>query len=257
MPFVLVFALSALVAGVAYAAGALTAGGAVAAGAVGAAVLAGTGWNGALVLGTFFLPSTLVGRFTRGRPTASDARGERRDAVQVLSNGAAAALGALLEPAVPGLGIWIITSSLAAAAADTWATSLGALSRSNPRHLITRRPVPRGTSGGVSIVGSLGAVAGGLSVALAGFAAGGGVPLFVTGAVIGFVGMLLDSLLGAAVQGRFLCPNCDVESERRRHSCGAATRLVGGWQWLDNDGVNALTTGLAAIAGGLVWVWLS
>jgi uncharacterized protein (TIGR00297 family) len=257
MPFLFALGVSVLLAGAAWGARTLTSGGAAAAAVIAAAMLTAAGWEGALVLGTFFIPSTLVGRLGRGRPNASDAKGERRDAVQVSANGLAAAVGALLEPVAPGLGLWVFTCSLAAAAADTWATSSGVLSRSNPRHLISGRPVPPGTSGGVSVVGTVGAVAGGLSVSLAGFAVGGGSALLVTGTAIGFVGMLLDSLLGATVQRRCICPVCGTPSERRRHHCGSVTQGVGGWRWLDNDGVNALATGFAAVAGGFMWRWLS
>ena len=249
--------MALLVAGAAWAAGTLTAGGAAAAWLVGVLVLSATGWSGALVLGAFFVPSTLVGRLTRGRPSAGDAKGERRDPAQVLANGGAAALGALLEATAPGLGLWIVTCSLAAAAADTWATSIGTLSRSDPRLLGSGRAVPVGTSGAVSRLGTLGAVGGGLLVGVAGGLAGGGLPLLAVGTGIGFVGMLLDSLIGAVWQGRHLCPVCAVASERRIHRCGARTKWVGGLKWLDNDAVNALTTGFAAIAGGLAWCWFS
>jgi uncharacterized membrane protein len=116
--------------------------------------------------------------------------------------------------------------------------------------------VPQGTSGGVSLVGCLGALAGSLSVALAGFAAQDD-SLLLSGTIIGFVGMLLDAVLGAGLQGRYRCPYCEIGSERRVHSCGTKTELVGGSRWLDNDGVNAITTGFAAIAGGLAWWWLA
>jgi uncharacterized protein (TIGR00297 family) len=238
-------------------AGALTAGGAAAATLVGTAILGSTGWSGAAVVGAFFVPSTLVGRLALRRPGASDARGERRDAVQVLANGGAAAAGALAEYRAPGLGLWIVTVALAAAAADTWATSLGAWSPTEPRHLVSGRRVTRGTSGGVSLTGTAAGVAGALCVAAAGAAARGTVPLALWGTVIGIAGMLLDSLLGATVQARFACPGCGLPSERRRHRCGTPTQLTEGWGWLDNDGVNALSTVFAALAGALAWSWAS
>ena len=61
--------------------------------------------------------------------------------------------------------------------------------------------------------------------------------------------MLLDSALGAGVQGRFHCDRCHLPSERRVHRCGKATRPVGGLSWLSNDGVNAVAS-LAATAAG-------
>lgn len=201
------------IAALAWSARALTAGGALAATLVGAAILSALGWGGALVLGAFFIPSTLVGRL-------GGATGERRTAGQVFANGGAAALGAVLALDAPTRALAIVTCSLAAAAADTWATSVGARSPTPPRHLLNGKPVPAGTDGAVSLAGTLGGFAGGLIVALAGLAAGGGISLLLGATAIGFGGMLLDSLLGATLQGRLLT----------------------------NDGVNAIATLSAALA---------
>lgn len=255
-PVLLTLSLAGGISALAWRAGALTAGGAVAATVVGTAVLSGAGWAGGVVLLAFFIPSTAVGRLALGRPSASDARGERRDPVQVLANGGPAMLAALAEWRVPGLGFWMMTASLAAAAADTWATSTGALAAHEPRHLLTGQRVPRGTSGGVSALGTLGALAGAAVVGAAGGTVRGGMALALAATAIGLAGMLLDSLLGASVQARYECPACRIRSERRRHRCGARTHRTGGWPWLDNDGVNALATAAAAGSGGLAWVWL-
>ncbi len=252
----LALGISLAVALAAWRARAVTGSGAAAATVVGAPILWATGWAGALVLGMFFLPSTLVGRLGARRPAVSDARGEQRDLVQVLSNGGAAALGACAELLVPGLGFWTLTGALAAASADTWATSLGAFSPRDPRHLLSGARVPRGTSGGVSLVGTLGGLVGAALVAGAAAAARGDPLLFSAGVTIGVGGMLFDSLLGASLQARFCCPACGIPSERRVHRCDTRTQLVGGWRWLGNDGVNALATATAGLAAAL-WFRIS
>ncbi|HEU5219366.1 MAG TPA: DUF92 domain-containing protein [Gemmatimonadales bacterium] len=234
-------------------AGALTRGGAGAAVLVGTAVLFGAGWSGAAMLAAFFVSSIAVGRIALVCGRTADAAAERRNARQVLANGAAAAAGAVLARPSPGLGLAIVCGSLGAAAADTWATSIGAFSRTDPRHLLTGRRVPRGTSGGVSLLGTLAGLGGAATVALSGALAGGGARLALIGIPVGFGGMLLDSLLGASVQGRFECPECGIATERRRHQCATPARRVGGLPWLDNDGVNALSTIVAALAAGIWW----
>jgi uncharacterized protein (TIGR00297 family) len=224
---------------------ALTWSGALAATLVGFGILGSCGWPGAIVLGIFFVPTTLVGRLTGGVP-------EVRTATQVIANGGPAAVGSLLELVTPSLGLWVVTASLAAASADTWSTSLGRLSKRNPILLGTSRRVPAGTSGGVSIPGTLGGVAGAALVALAGGFLLPGWGWFGVGLAVGTGGMFLDSLLGAWVQGRYLCPACRVPTEARLH-CGQQAVLGSGWGWLDNDGVNFLTTLFAALAGLVVW----
>ena len=65
--------------------------------------------------------------------------------------------------------------------------------------------------------------------------------------------MVLDSILGATLQGRFRCPSCSIDSEHRVHRCGTRTEPTGGVSWLTNDGVNALTTAAGALGGLLAW----
>jgi len=237
-------------------AGVLTGSGMAAAAAVGSLVLLGSGWRGGLVLAVFFVGSSAVSRTTAwAAPPASEAKGHRRDAWQVLANGAAAGLGALAEWWDPGLGLWLVTGVLAAAAADTWATSLGGLSRRPPRLILTGRPVPAGANGGVTLLGTAGGAAGAATVALTGGLLLGRAGLILPALVIGLAGMLTDSVLGAAWQGRFRCPACDASSERRVHRCGRPTTHTGGWRWLTNDGVNALATGAAAGLALAAWWW--
>ncbi|MEP6689399.1 MAG: DUF92 domain-containing protein [Gemmatimonadales bacterium] len=231
----------------------LTSGGALAAWAIGAAVLAGTGWAGGAVLAAFFVSSSGLGRLAP-EPAGLDPKGERRDARQVGANGGPAALGALLGLHDPSLGLWILTGSLAAAAADTWATSIGGWSRTLPRRLLVGVEVARGTSGGMTIAGTLGAAAGALLVAATGAAGGGAAVLLPVGTLIGFAGMVADSALGSGWQGRFYCPVCERASEWPRHRCGARTVQVGGVSWLDNDGVNLAATALGAALAGAAWL---
>lgn len=234
-------------------------GGAVAAWAVGTAVLAGTGWLGAAILLTFFVSASAVSRISPASANQLDPKGSRRDAWQVCANGGAGAFASLLAWLAlipPDAALWMLTASLAAAAADTWATSVGGASRRPPRDLLTGAPVPAGTSGGVTWMGTGGAAGGALAVSLPAALSGHSGPA-VAGTIIGIGGMLLDSALGAGVQGRFHCPRCGTASEWRRHRCGTRTRHEGGWRWLSNDGVNAIATGAAALAGWLAWAWLS
>jgi uncharacterized membrane protein len=236
--------------------GALTAGGALAAWLVGSAVVLGSGWGGGAVLAAFFVSSTAIGRLAPPRPWL-DAKGERRDAWQVLANGGPAALGALLGLIEPGLGLWIVTGSLAAAAADTWATSLGGRSGGEPRLLFFGPAVPAGTSGGMTPAGCLAALAGAAVVATTGVLAGAHPALLPVGTGIGFGGMIADSALGARWQGRFRCPACDLPSEWPAHRCGTRTIPTGGFTWLSNDGVNLAATMLAALAAGAGWRYWS
>jgi len=239
---------------------ALSAGGAAAAWAVGSAVLIGTGWRGGVVLAVFFFTSSGVSRILPAAGDIGDAKGDRRDAWQVLANGSMAAAAALLGRQEPALGLWLISVSLAAAAADTWATAAGTWSGRTPRDLWTGRHVRPGTSGGVTLPGSIGALGGALLVAttyalIAPAPARAGLPAVTLLGVLGLLGMAADSLLGSIVQGKFRCPACERPSERTIHQCGTPTILEKGWRWFSNDLVNFCAIGIAASIGWAVWRW--
>lgn len=213
----------------------LSPGGLLAALAVGTLVTLGTGWAGLALLGAFFLSSTLL---TPG--------GGRRRAVQVAANGGAAALAAVLARAHPAWSA-AFAGALAAAAADTWSTEIGGRSRRGPRLITTGRPVPAGTSGGVTWLGSAGGAAGAAFIAAAAALLRIVPPL---GAVLagagGLAGGLADSLLGATLQARYRCPSCGATGESARACCGAAPVLERGLRWMTNDTVNLLATVVGA-----------
>jgi uncharacterized membrane protein len=106
-------------------------------------------------------------------------------------------------------------------------------------------------------LGTAGGAAGALIVAGTGAIAADMPLLLPVGTLVGFLGMVADSTLGALFQGRFHCPACDAASEWRVHRCGAATTREGGMAWLNNDGVNFLATVLAGAAAVALWHWLS
>jgi uncharacterized protein (TIGR00297 family) len=213
----------------------LTRDGLIAACAVGAGTTWGLGWGGLALLAALLVSGSLLTQFTeRGSP--------RRTARQVLANGAVATVAALF-------GAWSAASgAIAAAAADTWATEIGAFSPLPPRLITSGRRVTRGTSGGITVLGTLGGVAGALTIAWLARALGprGTAPGLATLTGAGVAGMLADSLLGATLQGKYACPACDARFERGQTVCHEPVVLTGGWGWLDNDGVNLAATVVGA-----------
>jgi uncharacterized protein (TIGR00297 family) len=233
----------------------LTIGGAVAAAIVGTVAIT-AGWSWGLLLSSFFVTASALSRLG-GRRKAElvgsvTEKGGVRDAMQVLSNGglfAVSALGYLLLPSP----IWyaIGVGALAASTADTWATEVGTLAGGEPVSIVTGSKVAPGTSGGVTMIGSVAGVAGALFIAAGAALAHWPVP-FAAVALGGMAGALADSFLGATVQDRRWCDLCATSTERLVHRCGTATRHAGGIAGFDNDSVNAVCSGVGALVAILL-----
>ncbi|NOY98189.1 MAG: DUF92 domain-containing protein [Chloroflexi bacterium] len=246
----------------AYRARSLDKSGALAATLVGTLIFGLGGWQWAILLLTFFVSSSALSRaFKKRKRGLSEkfSKGSQRDAAQVFGNGGLAALFAALHPLFPNaFWPWLgFAAALAAVNADTWATELGVLNPTRPR-LITnlKTTVEKGTSGGVSLVGTLASLAG---AALIGVLAGALAPegdfslFFAIVTLAGLAGSLFDSLLGATVQASYRCPVCDKETERHPvHTCGAGTVQTRGWKWLNNDRVNFACAGFGVLVALLM-----
>ncbi len=233
----------------------LNTGGALAAAVVGTAVFTGGGTTGAALLALFFVSGSLLTKYSsRSRRNRLDAQTEGRSARQVLANGGCAAVGALMVLGWNG-GWAVLLGSLAAAQADTWATEIGAFSTKPPRLISTGVVVPRGTSGGITLLGSAGGFIGAAVMATLASVFGLSPAVTIAGLLAGFAAMTWDSLLGATVQATYHCERCDAVGETPQHKCGNRAQLIRGWTWLDNDAVNLVATcSGGALALVLWWV---
>jgi len=186
-------------------------------------------------------------------------KGGARTWKNVVANGLIASLAALGH-GVTALGLGVHSSTVfhslflgavSTAAADTLATEIGLLSRSEPR-LITNLSecVNRGVSGGVSPLGELASLLGAFIVGFTSLAFAFGefsvVKTFALALLSGFLGCTLDSVLGATIQARYKCPICGKITEKKNH-CGELAALIKGWNGVDNDVVNLISTFFGAV----------
>jgi uncharacterized protein (TIGR00297 family) len=240
--------LALVVAGLAYRFGILSRSGALAAKVMGTIVFGLGGLTWAIALLAFFVSSSALTQVFKSRKRSLSekyAKGGQRDAGQVLGNGGLPTLFVLLHIAFP-VAIWPwlgFCAALAAVTADTWATELGVLNPSPPR-LITDlgKVVEKGTSGGVSPIGTTAALAGAALIGVIATTLEPSTAILEFGLSVtlgGLAGALFDSFMGATVQAIYRCPACDKETERYpTHTCGAQTEQVRGWKRLNNDWVN-------------------
>lgn len=198
-------------------------------------VLGGPGWFALLL--TFFGVGALSTKFRyeekRERGVAEENEGARGSG-NVLGN-AAVALAAVVAFAasehLPVAGVaflFAFAGSLAAALADTLSSEIGGL-YDRPRLVTTMEPVEPGTDGAVTWQGEVAGLAG---TGLVAVIAVGLLDVGPVGAAVvvagGFVGMTVDSLLGATVEG----------------------------DRLENEAVNFLATLAGAVVSVLLWLVL-
>jgi uncharacterized protein (TIGR00297 family) len=259
-PFHLIIALLSAcgIAFLAWKAKSLHPSGAIAAVFVGFCLFGFGGWSGAIALLLFFISSSLLSRWGKQQKEMLPyEKGGERDAGQVLANGGIASLGAVLASLFPTspLPVFVLLGALATANADTWATEIGSLAKGQPRLITTFQPAPTGSSGAVSLPGTIAAFAGALLL--------GGMTLFWNGttwgwqgvlavSLGGFFGAMADSLLGATVQAQWHCPTCHRITEQHTH-CDTPTTLYRGFAWLNNDAVNIVATVVGAVSSVLLY----
>ncbi len=235
--------LSVVIALLAKRAGALSRSGAWAAVGLGTIIFGFGGFRYTVILLVFFISSSLLSRMFKTRKGDLEekvAKGSRRDAWQVLANGALAGVFSLVGGLLGGdAWWWLFCASMAAANADTWATELGVFSKSDPRLITTFKQVAKGTSGGISPAGTASAFAGSLLIAFFAYIFQPDLLAGILVALAGLLGSLFDSLLGATVQVVYWCEVCAKETEKTPlHGCGNNTRWLRGLHWLNNDWVN-------------------
>jgi uncharacterized protein (TIGR00297 family) len=171
------------------------------------------GWRSYLILVAFFVlgsATTRLGRRRKERLGVAQERKGARSARHALANCGVAVVLALLgaTAASPGPFVLAFACAYATAAFDTVSSEIGQAYGGRPILITTLRPVPVGTDGAVTWIGTLAGFAGaalvaGLAVAL-GMLGAGSVPAVLLAA---FLGSSADSILGATLEQKGLMDN--------------------------------------------------
>ncbi|MGC8831732.1 MAG: DUF92 domain-containing protein [Thermoproteota archaeon] len=245
----------------------LTVSGVLASMVIGVITLFLGGWGCFIIMLMFLILGVAFTKYRhreKAPGTLAQEKGGVRTWVNVFANGVPAAIPIVLE-AFYGMEAFPVffLAAVCSATGDTLSTEIGLLSRSKPR-LITdlRRKVEKGLSGGVTPLGTAAGLIGSISISLVALATClAGVPsvllkvndfyrLALAGSVGGFIGMLIDSLLGATVQGIYVSKADGMLYEDPR-KCGGGYVLIKGFKHFGNNAVNfisCLLAGLLSIA---------
>jgi uncharacterized protein (TIGR00297 family) len=259
---------------------ALSVDGAIAAFVLGTALMAiNGGWLYWSAMVVFFLTGTAVshlGREQKRKYVTMHEHGSERNWVQVVSNGGVGLVAAILC-SVTAQGAFAIAAviSFAAANADTWGSEIGVLSRRTPRSILTGREITAGMSGGITVEGTFASLFGSLVIAVwfgllalvallvSGSQAGNSsiVRLLGTSSIIvvsGFLGSIIDSILGASIQARYVTAGDGSQQQQgepteRSGGPNGPNTLVRGVRFVTNDVVNLVSVAAASAAGGLFY----
>ncbi|MEQ6375903.1 DUF92 domain-containing protein [Bacillaceae bacterium S4-13-56] len=218
---------------------------------VGSLIMFGVGLKGIVILGAFFVSSSLVSQ--RRKRIANyygiEQKSSQRDGVQVLANGGVAALLSTLYMTYPTEALWFgIIGDFSCATSDTWASEIGPLSSKRPISIRTMKSVTPGTSGAISVLGTIAALVGSAFIVTISFFLDRNISFLdlLILSMIGFFGQWIDTILGALKQRKLKCTKCGQLTEQKVH-CEMKTVHQSGWYWLQNDAVNFIAISFSAI----------
>lgn len=229
-----------------------------------------TFWSGSeysLTLMAFYFSSiyfTKVGKAYKKKLEADYKRSSQRNAMQVFSNGGLGTLlcsVVLLVPSLSPSSLLVLrccyVCHYCVCNGDTWASEIGSVFGGRPRLITTFKLVPAGTNGGVSPLGLLMSFLGGSLVSLCFYGVcrlngteevfGSAVGAFAIGGAFGFLGSLIDSILGATLQ---ISLYSKKEGRVVNGWVDNTVTVVSGRNLLDNSMVNFLSSAILTVAVG-------
>lgn len=229
-----------------------------------AAIVLGTGihffggiWF-SIIMVTFFISSSILTKLKNYNKEGLEKLNEKsgnRDYMQVLANGGVGLIFAFLYYLNPSpVFLLAYAVSFAEATADTWASEIGVLSKRKPLNILNFKPLKKGMSGGVSTLGTVSAFLGALLIALIHFIASISIYKDIRQSLnfsilclfIGFVGSIVDSILGASLQAQYYCEDLDTITEKRFYK-DKPNKLIKGISFINNDIVNLSSNLISAL----------
>lgn len=248
---------------------------------IGVPILVFGGFDNFILLLVFLVIGSMLSRVGKDIKNMYNPVGERvgtRAWPNVVANGFWPMISSVLiyfssNPFVKVAWELFFIGSLASMVADTSATEIGMLSRERPR-MITypNNVVMPGTSGGVTILGTVASICVTLIFGLLAYLISGFNPfreftligfsplVYLRGSeawilfiivLSGVLGNVFDSLLGASVQAKYRCVSCGKYVESSVH-CSVEAEYIKGIKFIDNHMVNFISS----LAGGLIAVGL-
>ncbi|MEM4090867.1 MAG: DUF92 domain-containing protein [Thermoplasmatales archaeon] len=253
---VTLFLFPAIVGSVSYVLHLVSKGGAGSIFLIGLGVYLGLGLSGILYLILILYSASLITIYgSRKRGASSPVKPKRgpRDFWRIMGGGGLGGLiGFLVFFKLLSLhtGTIGLVTAFGITSSDTWASSIGILSKKEPVMIIPPwNRVETGTSGAISVLGEIFSVIGGSISLIFAYVSGlmGQIKVIeLVFMLVVIMGEKLDSFLGATIQGSYYYDKYNLHTVNSVHSCRARTTIIRGSRYVTNSGVNLLTTIIGA-----------
>lgn len=249
LDFLVGLTFSFLIAFVAYKKASLNKSGCLAATVLGTGIYYFGGLWFSIIMISFFISSSILTKFKNNNKESLEKlneKGGKRDYMQVFANGGVGLIISVLYYFYQSpVFLLAYAVSFAEATADTWASEVGVLSKSKPINILNFKPLEKGMSGGISILGTTFAFLGASFISFIYFIASvityrdikQSLIYSILCLVIGFIGSIVDSILGASVQAQYYCEDLKTITEKKEYK-GKPNKLIKGIAFINNDMVN-------------------
>lgn len=253
---------STIISLIAYRKKSLNKSGVIAAIILGTAIFSFGGFLPFALMMLFFISSSIlskVGKQKKGKLESIHEKGDARDYMQVLANGGVALFFLVLFKITKDIKFFTASAvSFAASNSDTWASEIGVLSKGKTISILTGRKIEKGVSGGISLLGTISAFMGSAVIAIAyliyhililGY--NNSIKVFIIITILGFLGSIVDSILGVTVQGQYI-DKSDGHITEKKYSDTSKNQLLKGYSLINNDIVNILSNFIATFISILI-----
>jgi uncharacterized protein (TIGR00297 family) len=209
-------------------------------------------WLGASLL-VFFVLGSAVSRVRNERKRAAEATqedGGARNWKQVLCNSLPACILLWFAHFFPEQKFLVLLSFavFSAAAADTFSSEIGMLSGGKVFNILNGKPIRSGLSGGVSWAGLGAGILGSVTLSLLALPQFGWSGVAVA-TLLGFLGSIVDSILGASLQRKYIGLRGQLQDKPNRRN----EKPVLGFRVITNNAVNMISLSIISLCGRFIY----
>lgn len=189
-----------------------------------------------IILVTVFLGSIITKIFQKEKKKQS------RNIIQIICNVGIPTISIIIYGLTKNdIYLLIYASVMSESLADTLASDIGKLSKKDPVNILTWKKSKKGLSGNISMLGLFSALIGTILIGIIYYVGMEQSLLsFMIIVLSGFLGSVIDSILGATFQVKYRCPKCKEIVEQKNH-CETFATYYKGIKVINNNTVNFLT----------------